>query len=140
MPRIPHGLEKGSLVLVVDDSPAILALMRDLLRARGYGNVRTAQTAAEGLEIVERDHPALIFLDLMMPDTSGIEFTRAALEKSPDSRIVLTTALPPTHEAVTMAVSQGASEYLGKPLRGETLSHVLEHLAHPGNGEDVGYG
>jgi two-component system chemotaxis response regulator CheY len=135
-------VDKNAPILLVDDSPAILALLRDLLKGHGFKDIRTATSAEEGLKLVAERHPDLIFLDLMMPDSSGIEFTRAVLETSPASRVVLTTALPPTHEAVMMAVSQGAADYLPKPLRDETLSLVLDHWTKAREGareENVGY-
>lgn len=134
-------MPKDTPILVVDDSPAILALLRDLLKAKGYSNVSTAGSVEEGLQVVKERHPQVVFLDLMMPDTSGLEFTKTALAEDPHLRIVVTTALPPTHESVMMAISQGASEYLPKPLRKDTLSTVLDHLEHNGNAtENVGYG
>lgn len=136
------SIEKTSPILIVDDSPAILALLKDMLRAHGYKDIRTAESVEEGMKAVEERHPAVIFLDLLMPESSGIEFAKSAAAVSPESRVVVTTALPIGHEAVTMAISQGASEYLPKPLRDDALTVVLNHLAqgpHSSRREDVGY-
>lgn len=124
------GIDKGSAILLVDDSPAILALLRDLLKGHGYSDIRTAESVEEGIKAVEERLPDVIFLDLLMPDASGIEFARRAAVLSPGSRVVVTTALPPNHESVTHAIAQGASEYLPKPLRDDALSVVLDHLEH----------
>lgn len=139
------SMPKDTRILVVDDSPAILALLKDQLRAKGYTNVLTAESVEAGLRIVDEANPEVVFLDLMMPESSGLEFTRQALEKNPQMHIVVTTALPPTHESVVMAVSQGASEYLAKPVRKESLAQVLEHLSrdfaeHDPRWGDVSYG
>lgn len=134
------SMPKDTRILVVDDSPAILALLKDQLRARGFTNVLTAESVAEGLRIVDEEKPEVVFLDLMMPESSGLEFTRLALEKNPQMHIVVTTALPPNHESVVMAVSQGASEYLPKPVRKESLAQVLDHLGRDFAAHDQGWG
>jgi DNA-binding NtrC family response regulator len=121
-------LNKDSQILVVDDSPAILALMKDTLTAKGYKNVRTATSVDEALKAVDEASPDIVFLDLMMPDASGLDFTQKVFETDPNIRVVVTTALPPSHESVTMAISQGAVEYLQKPLHKESVSRVLDHL------------
>jgi DNA-binding response OmpR family regulator len=128
-------------ILVVDDSPAIIALMRDMLRAKGYSNVETALTSEDAVKIAQASKPDIVFLDLMMPDTSGIELTKSLLEADPGAHIVLTTALPPSHEAVVMAVSQGAEEYLSKPLRPAAVASVLNQISREGSARhDMSYG
>lgn len=135
MPNSP----KDQPVLIVDDSPAILALLRDMLRLRGYRDVSTAETSAEAERLMKERKPALVFLDIMLPDTSGVQLTRDALAANPHAHVVVTTALPPGHEAVVMAISQGAEDYLPKPLRPDALSAVLGHLDRAPS-HDVGYG
>lgn len=121
-------LAKTSRILIVDDSPAILALLRDMLRTRGYPNVVTAASVQEGLARVEEAPPDMVFLDLMMPDSSGIEFAKRALEKDPHLRIVVTTALPASAEPVVTAISQGVADYMQKPIRKETLGQVMDRV------------
>lgn len=127
-------------VLIVDDSPAILALMRDLLKAKGYTEIRVAASAEEASARIAEQTPLLVFLDLMMPDDSGLEIMKRIQEANPRAHIVVTTALPPGHDAVVMAVSQGAEEYLPKPLRPQALTTVLDHLASNIAHEHQGYG
>jgi len=80
--------------------------------------------------------PEVVFLDLMMPDTSGVELTRATLAINPHAHVIVTTALPPQHEAVLLAVSQGAEDYLGKPLKPDALGTVLDHLTRAASDND----
>lgn len=122
-------LTKESHILLVDDSPAILATLKDVLHMYGYPNVSTAESVDEGMKLFVDEKPDVVFVDLMMPGSSGVDFTKRALAKNPASQIVLTTALPSDHEAVIMAISQGAKEYLAKPIRPERLEHVIDHLS-----------
>ena len=133
-------LRRDVPVLVVDDSPAILALMRDLLKAKGYTNVRVAASPEEAIARLAEEPPQLVFLDLMMPNESGLETMKRIQEASPRAHIVVTTALPPGHEAVVMAVSQGAEEYLPKPLRPQALTTVLDHVESNIGYDQLGYG
>lgn len=121
-------LTKESHILLVDDSPAILATLKDVLHMYGYDHVSTAESVEDGLKLFDDEKPDVVFVDLMMPGSSGVDFTKRALARNPASEIVLTTALPSDHEAVIMAISQGAKEYLAKPIRPERLEHVLDHL------------
>jgi len=64
-----------SRILIVDDEPNILGTVSPLLRARGY-DVLSAMTGRAGLDVVERDKPDLIVLDLGLPDMDGVDVCR----------------------------------------------------------------
>src|SRR5262245_37891779 len=69
------SLETRSTVLVVDDEPAIVELLRDFLEADGFA-VATAQDATEALIVLERGPVACLLLDVMMPGQSGFDLCR----------------------------------------------------------------
>jgi two-component system phosphate regulon response regulator PhoB len=62
-------------ILVVDDEPVIRSLAEEALRSDGW-SVRTAADVPSALKAIERDQPDLIFLDLALPGTSGVELAR----------------------------------------------------------------
>lgn len=137
-------VSKESPILVIDDSRAIQAILKEFLRSLGYYDVTTADSAKEGLELL-KDHPfEVVFLDMVMPGESGDDFARDALQQHPGMKIVVTTALPYSHESVMSAVSQGASDYLPKPIRQEALKSIMqrlerEHLGRTTETRDVTY-
>lgn len=77
-------------VLVIDDSKAVRTVLVDLLKEHGFARVDAASGVAEGQEVFEETEHPIVFLDLLMPDASGLRFARYALDKDPYCKIVLT--------------------------------------------------
>ncbi len=108
-------------VLVVDDEPDTLVLIKLTLRRRGY-EVQTAASGAEALELIERDLPDLILLDLMMPAMDGFEVLkrlRGNPRTAPLPVIIFTATLPvgtPPPEA---------DDYVNKPVDPDHLVRCI---------------
>ncbi len=103
-------------ILVVDDEPDILQLVRLTLTQEGFA-VETAATAAEGLEAIEKNPPDLVVLDLMLPDMSGTEVCRT-LRARPETAhlpvLMLTARSEETDRVVGFEL--GADDYVTKPF------------------------
>src|SRR5215208_5798255 len=100
-------------VLVVDDEPAILAAMAPLLRSRGY-DVSTAMSGRAALDVVERDKPDLIVLDLGLPDIDGVEICRLIRDGNATPIIVLSARGKEADKVA--ALDCGADDYVTKPF------------------------
>ncbi len=103
-------------ILVVDDTPANLKLLADLLTFKGY-RVLTARDGDEGLAAVAEHRPDLVLSDIMMPRLSGYELCQrlradAATALLP---VVLVTSLDPQQERVR-GIEAGADDFLAKPI------------------------
>src|SRR5579863_685759 len=70
-----ESLMAGAPILLVDDSPVSLKLMRLLLTYEGF-DVRTAERAEDALQMLESFRPALVLTDIRMPGMDGVEMTR----------------------------------------------------------------
>ena len=68
-------MSEATTILVTDDDPRILLLMTEVLGEAGY-KVLEASSGKECLEAVEAHHPDIVLLDVMLPDTTGIELCR----------------------------------------------------------------
>ncbi len=117
-------------ILVVDDHPTNLKLARVLFTTEGY-DVHTAASAEEALRAVQRLHPELILMDLLLPDTHGLDLTRR-LKADPATRDITIVALT----AFAMkgddekALAAGCDDYVSKPINTQALaSLVAGHLA-----------
>ena len=105
-------------ILVVDDEPNILSTLAPLLRTRGY-DVVTAMSGRSALEIVDRERPELIVLDLGLPDIDGAEVCRIVRE-SMNIPIVVLSARGSESDKVR-ALDLGADDYVTKPFSAEEL-------------------
>jgi class 3 adenylate cyclase len=120
---------KRPLVLVVDDTPQNLSLMRDLLEA--HYTVKLAPTGARALEIAFATPPDLILLDIMMPGMDGYEVCRTlkANPASKDIPVIFVTAMAEIEDE-EIGLSLGAVDFLTKPISPPiVLARVRSQLA-----------
>jgi DNA-binding response OmpR family regulator len=105
-------------VLVVEDEASIASFVALYLKNAGY-DVATVANGAEALAAVERDHPSLIVLDLMLPDIDGIEICRRVRQKS-DIPILMLTARDEDVDKI-IGLEVGADDYMTKPFNPREL-------------------
>src|SRR6476661_6071105 len=105
-------------VLVVEDASSIASFVALYLKNAGYG-VKTATTGGEALSDVAAETPALIVLDLMLPDSDGIEVCRR-IRKSSDVPILMLTARDEDVDKI-IGLEVGADDYLTKPFNPREL-------------------
>jgi len=95
-----------SRILVVDDVPDNLKLVRIVLSRQGF-EVHTAATAEEALEMARKIHPRLILADIRLPDMDGFEMTRR-LKADPETMDIVVVAL------TALAMEGGRAEGVGR--------------------------
>ncbi|MFB1080447.1 response regulator transcription factor [Jeotgalibacillus sp. JSM ZJ347] len=101
-------------VLVVDDEQSIVTLLKYNLEQSGY-EVLTAYDGAEGIELVENEHPDLLVLDLMLPVMDGIEVCKQLRQKQIHIPIIMLTAKDEEFDKV-LGLELGADDYMTKPF------------------------
>jgi two-component system, cell cycle response regulator len=108
-------------VLVVDDLPDNVEILRARLESRGYA-VATAADGEEALALVHADPPQVILCDVMMPGIDGYEVARRIKrdESLPFIPIILVTALSDT-ENIVQGLNTGADDYIAKPYHFQEL-------------------
>jgi two-component system, cell cycle response regulator DivK len=122
----------GDPILVVDDNPANLRLLRLLLTAESYA-VRTAADGADALAVLREFTPRLILMDLQMPGLDGFELTRR-LKSDPATRNIVVVAI--TAYAMKgdeeKARAAGCDDYVSKPIDTRALPALIaRHLGAP---------
>jgi cyclic di-GMP phosphodiesterase len=115
-------------VLVVDDEEAIRLAIGKFLRSRGY-EVQTAESGVEALSLMARYQFVLMLCDVRMPGMSGVEVVPKAIEMDPDLAVIMLTAVNDAPTA-TEALSQGALDYLMKPVELPDLQQAIERALH----------
>jgi two-component system, OmpR family, KDP operon response regulator KdpE len=113
-------------ILVVDDEPQIRRVLRATLSSSGY-DVIEAKDGLEAVDIVIRERPALILMDVNMPGMSGLEAC-SKIRLSFDGPIIMVTVRNSEHDKV-LALDSGADDYVVKPFTmGELLARIRAAL------------
>ncbi len=113
-------------VLVVEDDPSIARLLEVELADAGY-DVEIAATGAAGLAAIEREEPAIVVLDVRLPDVDGLSVCRQARRSGHSMPILMLTALDRVGDRV-IGLDAGADDYLAKPFAIEELLARLRAL------------
>ena len=112
--HVPMRTNQPTQILVVDDDPELRDLLREYLTSQGFAV--SVLHDGDGLQArLERERPALIVLDLMMPKVDGLTALRNLRAKNDDIPVILLTARSDEIDRV-VGLEIGADDYLGKPF------------------------
>jgi len=115
--------EKGA-ILIVDDEEDACDFIKSFLEEREY-TVLTALNGRTGIDLIKNKKPALIFLDVKMPDISGIEVLEELKKDGISAKIILMTGLEEGEE-IDRARTLGIIDVLKKPVQLPVLSEVIK--------------
>ncbi|MDD5687918.1 MAG: response regulator [Elusimicrobia bacterium] len=116
----------GQKILIIDDEPAILGILSDVLTSEGY-TVNAASDGETGIEKVKEFNPALIILDVVLPGINGFEVCKILKEdqQTKNIAIIILTGISTLAEHKQKAFQLGADDYLTKPFG---MSDLLERI------------
>ena len=101
-------------ILIVDDAPVNRKLLRNMLEAEGYEVLGEAENGKEGYEKFFDLSPAIIILDISMPEINGIDLLKLIKNHDPQAKVVMLSASSES-EKKEEAAQHGADEYVTKP-------------------------
>ncbi len=103
--------------------------LRTLLERRpGFSVVGEAGTAKEAVRAARQSQPDVVIMDIRLPDGNGVEACREILEEQPETRVIMLTSYG-DDEALFGSIIAGASGYLLKQTRGQTLAEAIEKVS-----------
>lgn len=111
-------------VLIVDDEESNLQAMQKILEQEAY-HISTARQASAALTLIRKQSFDLVLTDLRMPGVSGLELLRAVRKEGVSVPVVVLTAYGTVNDAVE-AMKLGATDFLAKPIRRETLLKCVQ--------------
>ena len=117
-------------ILVVDDSTTNIVLLEAILEEKGY-KIHTALNVREAYSIIDKNHPDLILLDLLMPKISGFDFLKE-IKKRKDTRdtpVIIVSALT-DDENIDKILNMGAIDFVKKPIDLQYLVNKVESVLH----------
>jgi DNA-binding response OmpR family regulator len=115
-----QGLTMKPLILVIDDDVAICELLRDVLAEHVF-DVAVCHFGQQGLAMAaERPDIALVLLDMMLPDTNGLQVLQQLQKLRPGLPVVMLTGLG-SESDVVVGLEMGADDYIGKPFNSRVV-------------------
>jgi DNA-binding NtrC family response regulator len=111
-------------ILIVDDDPDVQEVLKDRLESLGYRAV-PALTGKQGLELLDKENPQMVFLDIELPDMNGLEALKAIRKRQNDVAVVIVTAFG-TIERAVQAMKDGAYDFISKPLKPGYVALIVE--------------
>jgi CheY-like chemotaxis protein len=124
----PQLTDVSKPILVVDDDPAVLSIVADLLELEGH-RVERAKNGKQGLDAVQRIQPSIVLLDMRMPVVDGRRFVEELNTRGISLPIIVMTA---AEDGRAWAEEIGAAAVLPKPFDVQSLLETVERLR---NGE-----
>lgn len=124
---------KQGYLLIVEDVPDILRLLEETLKFKGY-NAVTARNGQEALELIQRERPALVITDIMMPKLDGFGLVHR-LRIKPETRDVPVIFLTATYVALedkAFALNIGVTRFIEKPVNFEKFLETIDQLLTQG--------
>jgi DNA-binding response OmpR family regulator len=124
---------KQGYLLIVEDVPDILRLLEETLKFKGY-NAVTARNGQEALDLIQRERPALVITDIMMPKLDGFGLVHR-LRINPETRDVPVIFLTATYVALedkAFALNIGVTRFIEKPVNFEKFLETIDQLLTQG--------
>ena len=110
-------------LLAVDDEQGVCDFIKDFFSARGY-RVLTATDPQAALSIVEKEHPRLVFLDVYLAGTSGLDILKTIKDTDPAVKVIMVTVANDL-ETRERSLAMGADAYITKPFSKRYLEEVV---------------
>jgi two-component system cell cycle response regulator DivK len=115
----------GTLILIVEDNPRDLKLVREVLRANGFQTLEAA-TGEAGIELAREHGPALILMDIQLPQMSGREVAKILKADAKTSHIPIValtaSAMKGDREAL---LAEGFDGYIAKPINIKEIAEIV---------------
>lgn len=115
-------------ILIVDDSDFNRRNMIEILTNEGFNVVGEANSAESAIQIAHTSRPNLIFIDIVMPEISGLELSKHFQEKSSSDKFVIMMSSLNIESMVIEAISNGATDFLQKPFSSTDLIKCVEKI------------
>ena len=114
-------------VMIVDDSLFMRKILRGILTEKGYIVAAEAASGIEAMRNLHTSHPDIILLDIILPDSNGLDLLESIIASCPDSKVVVCSSIGQPL-VIRKALDLGAKAFIQKPFTPEKVAEVLESL------------
>ena len=117
----------GRTVMIVDDSLFMRNILRGILVEKGFTVDSEAASGIEAMRNLHTHHPDIILLDIILPDSNGLDLLESIISACPGSKVVVCSSIGQPL-VMQKALDLGASAFIQKPFTPEKVAEVLESL------------
>jgi two-component system, chemotaxis family, chemotaxis protein CheY len=117
----------GKTVLIVDDSLFIRNILRGILEESSYKVIGEAASGIDAMKKLHFDKPDIILLDIILPDSNGLDLLESILKSKPHSQVVICSSIG-TEPMIRKTLELGAKAFIQKPFTPEQVVEVLANL------------
>lgn len=114
-------------VMIVDDSLFIRKILRGILAERGYTVAAEASSGIEAMRNLHTCHPDIILLDIILPDSNGLDLLESIIKACPTSQVVVCSSIG-QQTIMQKSLDLGAKAFIQKPFTPESVAEVLQSL------------
>jgi two-component system chemotaxis response regulator CheY len=113
--------------MIVDDSVFMRQILRGILTGKGYVVAAEAASGIEAMRNLHTHHPDVILLDIILPDSNGLDLLESIISACPGSKVVVCSSIGQPL-VIQKALDLGARAFIQKPFTPEKVAEVLEGL------------
>ncbi|OON96532.1 MAG: two-component system response regulator [Epulopiscium sp. Nele67-Bin005] len=113
--------------LVVDDAVFMRTVIKKMLTDAGYDVVAEAGNGLEAIEMAKAHKPDIVTLDITMPEMDGIQAIGGILDASPDSKVIMCSAMG-QQAMVVEAIKKGAKDFIVKPFDKDRVLQAIDNV------------
>lgn len=114
-------------IMVTDDAAFMRVLIKDALSKQGYSNVVEAADGQIACDLYDTEKPDLVFMDITMPNKTGLQALAEIRAKDPNAKVVMCSAMG--QEAMVVdAIRLGAIDFIVKPFKPDRLLQIVKKV------------
>lgn len=114
-------------ILIADDALFMRMMLKKMLTEAGYKEFAEAADGKEACELYQKEKPALVLMDISMPNMNGIDALKEIRNIDPEALVVMCSAVG--QEAIIVeAIEAGAMDFIVKPFKSEQLIEAIHKL------------
>lgn len=114
-------------IMITDDAAFMRVLIKDALSKQGYSNVVEAADGQIACDLYDTEKPDLVFMDITMPNKTGLQALAEIRAKDPNAKVVMCSAMG--QEAMVVdAIRLGAIDFIVKPFKPDRLLQIVKKV------------
>ncbi len=114
-------------IMLVDDAAFMRMMIKDTLTKNGYSNIVEAADGEAACNTYASEKPDLVFMDITMPNKTGIEALRDIKKADPGAKIVMCSAMG-QEAMVVEAIKLGALDFIVKPFKADRIIQTVQKI------------